>query len=195
MRSLQREPRRPETDGQGSNEIIGAYEIADIVDENNLIATSDHRIRLTKQQAELLPFWRHYKNKDGGGGPAWKTGLFRYLEDEQVHTILGDMSAVCGASQAGEDARKLLQRHFGQAPTPPRQGAINEPDPAKRAALARKYPGGEGKDHKQLKLWIAETPASIGLPKKSVDHIEHSFDSGDCVDILFELPGALLVGP
>jgi hypothetical protein len=176
--------RRPDQE-ESERQIIGAYEIDRIDDEQHLVSTPDSRIRLTKQQSEMLLFWRYHSTTNKAD---WRTGLVRYVEDEQVHTILSDMSTVCGFSQSGIVARALLEKHFGAGQVPPPNGAIKGVDVGKRAALARKYPGGEGKDHKDLKLWVAKNPRSIDLPEGSRPFIEHRFESGDCVDIAFELP-------
>ncbi|AXK81583.1 hypothetical protein DW352_14280 [Pseudolabrys taiwanensis] len=178
--------RRPDQ-SEGERQIIGAYEIGKIDAQYNLTATPNNRIRLTKQQSELLPFWRYFRNAKPG--MEWKTGLFRYLKPEQVHTILTDMATVCGETRAGAAAEALLVKHFsGTQPAPP-AGALKGKLPAgKEAAIARKYPGGEGPDHLALKEWVAHNPAAVGLPRNSKYDLEHLFTSGDCVDILFTLP-------
>ena len=50
----------------------------------------------------------------------------------------------------------------------------------------RPGPYGEGKDHKELKEWIAEHPGEINLYNVRSYELEHPFISGDAVDILFE---------
>lgn len=58
----------------------------------------------------------------------------------------------------------------------------------RRIVIARKYPGGEGEEHKKLKEWIAQHPEEIGLRLvKGEGEPEYVFPSGDAVDILFEL--------
>lgn len=162
--------RRPDQT-ERERQIIGAYEIAKIDEEYNLFATRDNRIRLTKQQSEMLPFWRYHKNYEPGA--TWNTGLFRCLYQDEVHTILNDMSTVCGSTLAGDAARALLEKHFRGSPILPPHGAINDSvSVSKRVARARKYPGREGKDHIALKNWIAHNPTSIGLPNKSLPDVE-----------------------
>lgn len=178
--------RRPDQTKETQRRIIGAYEIGDVDDEQNLIAHPKYRIRLSKGESDLLPFWRYHMNANGSA--TWKTGLVRYLEDAEVHSILSDMAAVCGGSQAGDTTKRLLARCFANGPAPEPRGAMGTDPAISRLARARKYPGGEGKDHLQLKLWVAKHPAAIGLPPESLPEIEHSFESGDCVDIAFSLP-------
>lgn len=177
--------RRPDQE-ESERQIIGAYEIDRVDAKQHLVSTQTSKIRLTKQQSEMLLFWRYYSSANNQAD--WRTGLVRYVEDEQVHTIMSDISKVCGSSQEGIVARALLAKHFGTGEAPPPNGAVKGEDAGKRAALARKYPGGEGKDHKNLKLWVAKNPDSIGLPKTAKPFIEHRFESGDYVDIAFELP-------
>jgi len=60
--------------------------------------------------------------------------------------------------------------------------------PAKSDATKKKYgSGGEGAEHKQLKEWIAENPQVIGLENVRQYELEHTYISGDAVDILFKL--------
>lgn len=53
------------------------------------------------------------------------------------------------------------------------------------------YPGGyggvaESEEHRRLKLWVAENPAAIGLPKRFIQgETEHLLLSGDEVDVMF----------
>ncbi len=47
--------------------------------------------------------------------------------------------------------------------------------------------GGEGIEHKRLKEWVANNPRSVGIKNVRSTKVEHSYLSGDSVDILFEL--------
>ena len=47
--------------------------------------------------------------------------------------------------------------------------------------------GGESLAHKELKEYVASHPEKIGLPQNALPSIEHSFPSGDRVDIIFDL--------
>lgn len=52
--------------------------------------------------------------------------------------------------------------------------------------VGRKYgSGGEGQDHKELKIWLAQNPQLLGLKNVVKVKIEHKFLSGDAVDIVF----------
>jgi hypothetical protein len=178
--------RKPETE-ERERRIIGAYEIGKI-DEGNLVAHPDFRIRLRNTEAEQLSFWRYYRNGESSN-PFWGTMLFRYLEDGQVHRILTDVATVVGESASKEVVDQLIERKFGGQEPPPAAGALTRgASVEKKVALSRKYPGGEGPEHRALKHWIADNPSSIGLPADSKKSVEHLFESGDCVDIAFSLP-------
>jgi hypothetical protein len=57
----------------------------------------------------------------------------------------------------------------------------------KRAALESGKGGGEGKQHKELKLYIKNNPESIGIKSKGlISSTEKPLPSGDSVDIFFE---------
>jgi hypothetical protein len=122
---------------ESERQIIGAYEIGNIDQQYNLTATPENRIRLTKQQSAMLPFWRYHRNTRPGMD--WKTGLFRYLQPEQVHSILADIAAVCGETRAGAAAEALILKHYGAKQPPSPSGALRQKlSVSKKAAIARK---------------------------------------------------------
>jgi len=171
-----------------SRKIIGLYEIGTIDADHNLIAHPDFRLRLRSFDADRFNFWTYYRNTSDRD-PFWGTLLFRYLEDGQVHRILADVSETVGDSSAREIVDRLIKRHFGSGPAPSAVGALTAKTPVRKlAAIARKYPGGEGAEHKLLKEWIAAHPEAIGLASNAVPDVEHDFASGDCVDIAFNFP-------
>ena len=59
---------------------------------------------------------------------------------------------------------------------------------SRKESIRKKYgAGGEGVEHKGLKEWIANNPSSLGIRNVRATEVEHSYLSGDRVDILFEL--------
>jgi acetylornithine deacetylase/succinyl-diaminopimelate desuccinylase-like protein len=46
--------------------------------------------------------------------------------------------------------------------------------------------GGESEEHKALKQFIADHPERVGLKPDAIAHIEHTFRTGDRVDVLFK---------
>ena len=52
--------------------------------------------------------------------------------------------------------------------------------------IGRKYgSGGEGQDHKELKIWLSQNPHKLGLKNVVNVEIEYKFLSGDAADIIF----------
>lgn len=47
-------------------------------------------------------------------------------------------------------------------------------------------PGGESAAHRRLKLYVAAHPMEFGMSDQALSHIEHRFQTGDRVDVLFE---------
>lgn len=47
-------------------------------------------------------------------------------------------------------------------------------------------PGGESAAHRRLKLYVASHPMELGLSDHALSHVEHRFQTGDRVDVLFE---------
>ncbi|MDG6999575.1 MAG: hypothetical protein JRN15_10715, partial [Nitrososphaerota archaeon] len=69
--------------------IVGLFQIGRVEDGENhetfLVADVERRIRLPLDVARTLYFWDFYSTKSGAD---WRTGLHRYLSDDQVHDIL-----------------------------------------------------------------------------------------------------------
>ena len=52
--------------------------------------------------------------------------------------------------------------------------------------VGRKYgSGGEGQDHKELKIWLSQNPHKLGLKNVLSVEVEYIFLSGDAADIVF----------
>lgn len=115
---------------------------------------------------ELLTSVRYWDY--AGGHPDWRTGLFRYLEPEAVERLVSEVTYMLGDR---DDRNVILKALPDLRPTPPRRGA------------ARGV--GEGPAHKELKARIAQDPTLIGLPANARATVEHTFLSGDRVDIAF----------
>lgn len=55
------------------------------------------------------------------------------------------------------------------------------------------YGGGESKEHKKFKEFIAENPLLVGINDKIINRsIEYKLPSSDEIDVLFEIPGKLI---
>lgn len=174
---------------EAERKIVGFLKIKEVLDDHHrLIALKKQSIRLTMDEAKELNFWNYHRNSKNSI-PLWRQGRFRYLEDIQVAAILHDLKDVVQNETTQSMITALLESDFSEYSTvrPSVKGALEE-ESVKKIWLKRKYgKGGESKEHKQLKEYIAKNPDKIGLKKSEViSHIEHSYISGDLVDILFE---------
>jgi len=84
--------------------------------------------------------------------------------------------------------RKKVSIHNGGISNIPGYRNVRSQSSANQESVRRKYgPGGEGLEHKKLKTWIANNPMSVGIRNVRATTVEHSYLSGDVVDILFQL--------
>lgn len=179
---------------ESERKIIGLFQIKEIIDEHQVISYQKHRIRMTLDEAKELNFWSYYRNEGKGDvkksstSAQWSSGRFRYLSDEQVAAVLHDLQKVLQEDSSRSSVRELLENDFAEyaLARPKVQGILSE-DPVQKVRLQRKYgKGGESHAHKQLKNYVANNPNQIGLKKRDViPTVEHSYISGDMVDILF----------
>jgi hypothetical protein len=167
--------------------IVGFLKIRSIVDEYQVNALKKQSLRLTLEEAQELNFWNYHKNKKSTK-ILWNSGRFRYLEDNQVAAILHDLKCVVQNDSTKSMISNILENDFAVFPTRPIVNSALENTTVKKILLKRKYgKGGESNQHKQLKQYIASNPHIIGLDPQFVNPIiEHSYLSGDLVDILFE---------
>lgn len=175
-------PGKPESDRQ----IIGLFRISEIKDQNRVEADTVGRVRLPKEEAEVLYYWAYASND--AGGPFWGSGLFRNLQDGQVHRILADIVETVRDEKTKATIGQLIKEAFGSRPAPPAAGCLSERSVNRQSAIvsARKYgPGGEGKDHREMKEWVAQHPEALGLTDVVSYELEHVFKSGDAVDLVF----------
>jgi hypothetical protein len=173
---------------ESERRIVGLFQIGKIEDnpETVVIATPESRIRLPLEEAKELYFWAYLDTKTGR--PDWRTGLFRYLEDEQVHRILADVAETARDENTRATVKKLIAQEFGTVSPPSATGCLPERsiNRSLNIAQARKYgPGGEGRAHKKLKMWLSEHPDKIGLTNIEKVEVEHRFLSGDLADLVF----------
>lgn len=179
-------------DKEEDRKIIGLYRIKEVKkgekEETIFVGDKNYGIRLPLDEAKELYFWDYYSIRSQK--PAWRTGLFRYLNDGQVKSILLDLEKTVKSIEHREIIENLLQ-DFSKI-TAIRNGlrkhSVTKETREKRIALKRKYgPGGEGDNHKRLKDFVAKNPCKIGLNNVTHVEIEYNFPSGDTVDILFKL--------
>jgi hypothetical protein len=173
---------------EAERKIIGFLKIKDIIDDHyKVMGIKKQSLRLTMDEAQELNFWNYHRNEKSSV-PMWRQGRFRYLEDNQVAAILHDLKAVVQNETTQSMIANLLKNDFpNYADTRPTYIGALDDEVIKKILLKRKYgKGGESKEHKDLKEYIAKNPDKIGLKKNEVDPaVEHPFISGDLVDILF----------
>src|ERR1700726_4093840 len=93
-------------DTESQRRIIGIFQIVRIDNQNNLIAAPEGRIRLPLEEARELFFWAYHSNS--AKKPDWRTGLFRYLEDDQVHRILADIASTVRDENTTRQLNELI---------------------------------------------------------------------------------------
>ncbi len=174
--------RLPDEDSEAQRIVFGVTRIDGLEpndDGGTDVTTSrDLRVLVPSDIARRLPYWRFKE-----GAPDWRTGLFRYLSDEEIGNYLRALFVHVHDAERRKIA--VLLESVGERPP-----AVTEPLFEKELAripLARKYgPGGEGPEHRKLKKYIVANPEVLGLgPGTAIE--EHSFVTGDRVDVLVEL--------
>lgn len=178
---------------ESERKVVGLFRISKLSVEGDghmAYAASKYQVRLPVEEARSLDFWSYYGN---GAKPDWRRGLFRYLDDRQVFRLLRDLGQIVQDQSAKQVIDSLLAEDFSHflhlpiASNPKTTAAIS-----KRLLLGRKYgAGGEGEDHRKLKLYVKEHPDEFGLhASPSMEpELEHRFPSGDLVDVHFNLVG------
>jgi len=180
-------------DEEIDRKIIGFFKIGEITNkpgqETMLIADRSFAIRLPMEEAKELFFWDYYSTR---GGAVWGTGLVRYLNDTQIIQILADLKKTIRDEKAKKMIEDLFEKDFPKVSLQPASGPRIKKSGSRvrRDVMSRKYgSAGEGKEHKELKEWVAQHPESIGLSNVEKMEVEYIFLSGDVADIVFRLPG------
>ena len=173
--------------------IIGLFQIQQIVRAGRtvrVVAAPTGRVRLPLEEAHRLFFWAYCDTPSHR--PEWHRGLFRQLDDGQVHRILADVAETVRDEQTRGEIGGLIRRAFGSAPPPPPAGCLREKSVRRKAemAQARKYGlGGEGELHRRLKEWLRQHPEDIGITDATQATADYVLPTGDCADLLFQRRG------
>lgn len=179
--------RFPDENEESARRIVGLFRIEEVIDKHEVVASPQDRVRLPLEEARQLYFWAYYKIS--ANEPSWKTGLFRYLDDGQVHRILADVAATVRDQSTRDTMNDLIHRVFGTQIAPPPSGFLREKSyqRVRTIAAARKYgPGGEGEAHRELKEWVAKHPDALGLHDVIGEgEVEYPFCCGDSADVVF----------
>ncbi|MDE0040081.1 MAG: hypothetical protein OXU77_21365 [Gammaproteobacteria bacterium] len=178
--------RLPERDTEAERIVFAVYRIADVTkdDEGRVWVQGDATevIRLSEAAAIRLPYWR-FKEPPQSGAPDWRTGLFRYLSDQEVANFLHALGPLLQSAEERGVLASLLECCGTLAPT------LAPDDFAGRFSAEDdklKYgPGGEGERHRKLKEFVAANPAVLKLGAGRAT-LEHRFRTGDRVDVLVD---------
>ena len=174
--------RLPNYDEENERIVFGVFKISEIKtnDEGTwVIGEPEHAIRLPKDVALILRYWKFKKLK--AGDPVWGSGLFRYISDQEVTNFLNALFPRLGSRRDRAVLEHLLECCGSLPPE-------NTPEDLNReitkADLGKKYgPGGEGERHRSLKEYVAGHPDVLGLGKAEEVSTEHRFITGDRVDL------------
>ncbi len=98
------------------------------------------------------------------------------IEDKQIHVV-------------GLDAMATKYQHWDWVLN---QLGLKPPEPITEDELAELSKpvygaGGEGKEHRTMKEFIAKNPSAVGVEGVSVSETEHDLPSGDRLDVYFKL--------
>jgi hypothetical protein len=173
---------------EAERKIVGFFLIKSLTDNHEIVANRKESLRLTIDEAKELNFWNYYRNSKSAT-PEWKQGRFRYLEDINVAAILHDLRDVVQDSGTRYMISSIISNYLREhADSRPNVESALKENFQKKILLIRKYgKGGESIAHKELKMHISLNPQLLGISRGSVKpFVEHSFVSGDMVDILFE---------
>lgn len=142
---------------------------------NYIESDGEMDIVLPDHIARECRYWDYQApNKDGSRW--WGSGLHRFLDEERTARLVTDLLFELGDAPE----RDLLVDALGDS--------VEIRPPQAPCGGLRARGGGEGDEHRCLKELVAGNPRLIGLPPKSKATLEHSFLSGDRVDVLFDLP-------
>ena len=177
-------------DLESERTIVGLFQIGHVTEEGGavrVIAAPTGRVRLPLEEARQLFFWAYCDTESHR--PEWHSGLFRDLDDGQVHRILVDVAETVRDESTRAEVEALVQRAFGSGPAPPASGCLRDKSLRRKGEIAqlRKYgAGGEGQDHRRLKDWLRQHPEDIGITDAIHATAEYVFPSGDCADLVFQ---------
>ena len=87
---------RDEDEDETERQIVGIYMVdetfTDKLDEDGMVqAHTEFRIELTEEEAEKMPFWNYYLNKNHPHRTTWNSGKYRYYDNIWTAQILQDI--------------------------------------------------------------------------------------------------------
>lgn len=180
--------RHPQHDTEGERIVFAVYKILDVRHREDgllwLESDADNSIRLSESAAFALPYWS-FISFPASGKPDWRTGLFRYVSDQEVANFLHALEPLLQNAEDRLILDSLLDCCGNLEPTGDVTDCTNRG--ISETDIRVKYgPGGEGDRHRRLKEFIAHNPEILKLgPGKAI--LEHRFRTGDRVDVSIDL--------
>ena len=180
--------RHPQHDKERDRIVFAVYKILNVRHLKNgmlwLESDVDHSIRLSESASFALPYWT-FINYPASGKPDWRTGLFRYVSDQEVanflhaleplllnaedRLVLDSLLDCCGYLESTVDVAHITDR-----------GTLTADSKLKHG------PKGEGRRHLRLKEYVAQNPEVLNLGSGKT-FPEHRFRTGDRVDVSIDL--------
>ena len=158
--------------------VFACYRVGKVgTDERGHYVESDGsmELELPEDVAAACRYW-DYQPPNRDGSVFWGSGLFRYLDAAVTRRFMSELVFRLG----DRSERDIVVRAMGDA--------VDIERIPKATVGSGGSGGGEGEDHRRLKELVSAKPALVDLPAGSKATIEHSFLSGDRVDVLFDLP-------
>ena len=177
--------RLPAHDAEKKRIIFGIFKISKIEEDGGgtwAVGSRKYAIRLPEDVALALPYWKFIASRVNP--PAWDTGLFRYISDQEVTNFLNTLFPRLRSSRDRAVLEHLLECCGNLTPENIPKDLDRE---ITKSDLGKKYgPGGEGERHLRLKNYVARHPDVLGLGKAKKATKEHRFMTGDRVDLLID---------
>ncbi|WP_301109709.1 malate synthase [Sporosarcina sp.] len=94
--------------------ILGLYMVEETftgnLDADGMVPShTKYRIQLSEQEAEKMPFWNYYVNKNYPDRASWNSGKFRYFDNIWTAQILKDLIALKKDEEQIKEAEQFLE--------------------------------------------------------------------------------------
>lgn len=162
--------RTPARDLEADRIVFGLFRIARIAPDRDqgVSVVGDRECFLRLPQEPPVRFWR-FK----AGAPDWRTGLFRFVTDQEVSNLLW---AVKESLRSPQD-RLVADRLLACCGSLPRDPGLEIQAETHEFEVRLKYgPGGEGDRHRRLKEFITRHPERLGAGRATAADAELGVD-------------------
>lgn len=175
--------RLPTADREDQRVVFGLYKIAEIREDEQqgiaVVGDPEWAVRLPREAAPR--YWR-FK----AGSPDWRTGLFRFVSDQEVCDLLHATKPLLRSPRD----RLVVEHLLNVCGSLPSTSRLNVFQPEiQEVELRLKYgPGGEGDRHRRLKEYLHKHPEVLGHGPARRTEMEFRFRTGDRVDLAVRYP-------